>query len=41
MTLSSGEYDIADPDLAALGRQRIAWAVSHMPVLACFRERFA
>ncbi|MEA2702633.1 MAG: adenosylhomocysteinase [Actinomycetota bacterium] len=41
MTLSSGEYDIADPDLAALGRQRIAWADSHMPVLASIRERFA
>ena len=41
MTLSSGDYDIADPALAALGRQRIAWADSHMPVLASIRERFA
>ncbi len=35
------EYDIADPGLAELGRQRIAWADSHMPVLASIRERFA
>ncbi len=41
MTLSNGDYDIADPELAALGRQRIAWADSHMPVLASIRERFA
>ena len=41
MTLPSGDYDIADPALAALGRQRIAWADSHMPVLASIRERFA
>jgi adenosylhomocysteinase len=34
-------YDIADPALAALGRQRIAWADTHMPVLASIRERFA
>ncbi len=34
-------YDIADPGLAELGRQRIAWADSHMPVLASIRERFA
>src|SRR5438045_6474119 len=34
-------YDIADPNLAELGRQRIAWADSHMPVLASIRERFA
>jgi adenosylhomocysteinase len=41
MTSSTGDYDIADPALAALGRQRIAWADSHMPVLASIRERFA
>jgi adenosylhomocysteinase len=35
------QYDIADPALAELGRQRIAWADSHMPVLASIRERFA
>ena len=34
-------YDITDPALAALGRQRIAWADTHMPVLASIRERFA
>jgi len=34
-------YDIADPALAELGRQRIAWADSHMPVLTSIRERFA
>ena len=35
------QYDIADAGLAELGRQRIAWADSHMPVLASIRERFA
>ncbi|MGH9224547.1 MAG: adenosylhomocysteinase [Acidimicrobiales bacterium] len=34
-------YDIADPGLLELGRQRIAWADTHMPVLASIRERFA
>ena len=34
-------FDIADPSLADLGRQRIAWADTHMPVLASIRERFA
>ncbi|MGH9165889.1 MAG: adenosylhomocysteinase, partial [Acidimicrobiales bacterium] len=33
-------YDIADPALAALGHQRIAWADTHMPVLTSIRERF-
>ena len=33
--------DIADPSLADLGRQRIDWAETHMPVLASIRERFA
>jgi len=37
----SAGYDVADPALAELGRQRIAWADSHMPVLASIRERFA
>jgi adenosylhomocysteinase len=32
--------DIADPSLAGLGRQRIAWADGDMPVLASIRERF-
>src|SRR5215207_9068969 len=41
--MSDGDqnYDIADAGLAELGRQRIAWADSHMPVLASIRERFA
>ncbi len=32
--------DFADASLAELGRQRIAWADSHMPVLASIRARF-
>ncbi len=35
------QYDVADAALAELGRQRIAWADSHMPVLTSIRERFA
>ncbi|MDQ6928991.1 MAG: adenosylhomocysteinase [Actinomycetota bacterium] len=34
-------YDITDPGLADLGRQRIEWADTHMPVLTSIRERFA
>lgn len=34
------KHDIADPALADLGRQRIAWADANMPVLASIRERF-
>ena len=34
-------FDIADPKLADLGKQRIAWADTNMPVLASIRERFA
>ncbi|MGH9178801.1 MAG: adenosylhomocysteinase, partial [Acidimicrobiales bacterium] len=34
-------HDIADSGLADLGRQRIDWAETHMPVLASIRERFA
>ncbi len=33
-------FDIKDPELAALGRQRIAWAAREMPVLAQIAERF-
>jgi adenosylhomocysteinase len=33
--------DFADASLAELGRQRIAWASSHMPVLGSIRQRFA
>jgi adenosylhomocysteinase len=39
--MSNPDHDIADAGLAELGRQRIAWADSHMPVLASIRERFA
>jgi adenosylhomocysteinase len=34
-------FDVADPALADLGRQRIEWADTHMPVLASIRARFA
>ncbi len=34
------EYDIANPDLAAEGARRIAWAGRRMPVLASLRERY-
>ncbi len=34
-------HDIADAGLAELGQKRIAWADTHMPVLASIRERFA
>jgi adenosylhomocysteinase len=34
-------FDIADPALADLGRQRVAWADTQMPVLASIRARFA
>jgi adenosylhomocysteinase len=33
--------DVADPRLAAAGRDRIAWADAQMPVLRSIRERFA
>jgi adenosylhomocysteinase len=41
VTNETAGYDIADPGLLELGRQRIAWADTHMPVLASIRERFA
>ncbi len=34
-------FDVADVGLAEEGRRRIAWADTHMPVLAAIRERFA
>ncbi len=34
------EFDIADPALAEVGAQRIAWAGRRMPVLESLRERF-
>jgi adenosylhomocysteinase len=37
----STPHDIADFGLAELGRQRIDWAGSHMPVLDSIRRRFA
>jgi adenosylhomocysteinase len=41
VTAAPGQgHDIADPALAALGRQRVAWADAHMPVLAGIRSRF-
>jgi adenosylhomocysteinase len=36
----AARFDIKDPGLAPLGRQRIAWAAREMPVLALIRERF-
>ncbi len=40
MTDARTSGDIADPSLASLGRQRIAWADGDMPVLRSIRERF-
>jgi adenosylhomocysteinase len=34
-------YDIKDPSLAEMGRQRIEWASREMPVVRLIRERFA
>jgi adenosylhomocysteinase len=41
MSTSATDHDVADLGLADLGRQRIAWADSNMPVLTAIRERFA
>ncbi|MDA8380309.1 MAG: adenosylhomocysteinase [Actinomycetota bacterium] len=41
MTSLATNSDIADPALAELGRQRIAWADANMPVLTSIRQRFA
>jgi adenosylhomocysteinase len=41
MTTASRNYDVADVALADDGQARIAWADSHMPVLASIRQRFA
>jgi adenosylhomocysteinase len=35
------DADIRDPGLAGLGRQRVSWADTQMPVLAGIRSRFA
>jgi adenosylhomocysteinase len=40
-TNESIPHDIADVGLADLGRQRIDWAGTHMPVLDSIRRRFA
>ncbi len=39
MTLHN--YDIKDPSLAEVGRQRIEWASHEMPVVKLIRERFS
>ncbi len=39
--MTTPTFDIADPGSADLGQQRIAWADTHMPVLASIRERFS
>ena len=39
--MTSIQYDIKDPSLAELGRQRIEWAYREMPVVKLIRERFS
>ncbi len=39
--MTPGNYDIKDPSLAEVGRQRIEWAAREMPVLRLIRERFS
>ncbi len=44
MSASTGQvqnYDVADINLAPLGKKRIEWAEREMPVLRLIRERFA
>jgi len=38
--VSPKNYDIKDPSLAQMGRQRIEWAYREMPVIKLIRERF-
>jgi len=38
--MTASIHDIANPELAAQGRARIAWAATEMPVLAGIRARF-
>jgi adenosylhomocysteinase len=38
--MTASTHDIANPELAAQGRARIAWAATEMPVLAGIRARF-
>ncbi|EAW36411.1 adenosylhomocysteinase [Lyngbya sp. PCC 8106] len=40
-TTERTKYDIKDPSLATLGKQRIDWAGREMPVLRLIQERFA
>ena len=35
------KYDVADLSLATVGKKRILWADSDMPVLAAIRKKFA
>ena len=39
--MTPNNYDIKDPSLAEVGRQRIEWAYREMPVVKSIRERFA
>ena len=39
--MKTNQYDIKDPSLAEVGRQRIDWAAREMPVLKLIRERMA
>jgi len=39
--MAGKNYDIKDPSLAEMGRQRIEWASREMPVVRLIRERFA
>ncbi|MDO8715428.1 MAG: adenosylhomocysteinase, partial [Dehalococcoidales bacterium] len=38
--MAKKNYDIKDPALAEVGRQRIEWAAREMPVLGIIRQRF-
>ena len=40
-TISAGEFDVKDINLAADGKRRIEWAEREMPVLRLIREKFA
>jgi adenosylhomocysteinase len=40
-TISAGEFDVKDLNLAADGKRRIEWAEREMPVLRLIREKFA
>jgi adenosylhomocysteinase len=40
-TISAGEFDVKDINLASEGKRRIEWAEREMPVLRLIREKFA